>query len=446
MALNLYEPQKFRSQGIEDLATKETLVITNGKITVDVVETKQTVNFAGASFSALEGKGLRWTDGGKSKSLAYKNGDLSSDFNINLAEDQTYKINDVNIIGFTEIGNTVTKSNLKQVGILKNLTVAGSAQFGGFAFANAELNRLGINTDSPLGALTVRENNIDIIVGSTTPGAASIGTVTHSDLNIVTDNTARITVEKSGDVRFYGKIYADELITEKTSPIVFKEEGTDTPYGKGLIWRFKGSTASQLVYTGGPDRIRSTDIFDLDDEKYYSIGGTMVIDSQQLGPNITRSNLTSVGVLTDLQVAGDAAVARRLSTSRIEIGRFAIDENTLEAKNNFKVFVNEQEELRLGSEIVIGNPQNLDKPISIYGRLTVGVATPQDGVAFTVAGPVCFNDKKFISGSTAPRSGAFNKGDICWNTDPKPSDYVGWVCVVPGTPGTWAPFGGIARQ
>jgi hypothetical protein len=56
-----------------------------------------------------------------------------------------------------------------------------------------------------------------------------------------------------------------------------------------------------------------------------------------------------------------------------------------------------------------------------------------------------FAGKKFITGDAVPTTGQFNKGDICWNSDPKTSDYVGWVCVMAGDPGQWEPFGGIGR-
>ena len=56
------------------------------------------------------------------------------------------------------------------------------------------------------------------------------------------------------------------------------------------------------------------------------------------------------------------------------------------------------------------------------------------------------NGKKFINGVSAPESGEFVKGDICWNTNPQASSYVGWICTVSGTPGEWLPFGAINRQ
>ena len=63
----------------------------------------------------------------------------------------------------------------------------------------------------------------------------------------------------------------------------------------------------------------------------------------------------------------------------------------------------------------------------------------------TVEGPISFSRKKFEVGSGIPRSGQYNKGDIIWNDDPKPSDYIGWVCITSGSPGSWLPFGNISN-
>jgi hypothetical protein len=81
----------------------------------------------------------------------------------------------------------------------------------------------------------------------------------------------------------------------------------------------------------------------------------------------------------------------------------------------------------------------------VYGQLSVGVRHPDPTVSFTTAGTMSFAGKKFITGDSVPVSGQFNKGDICWNIDPKISDYVGWVCVMSGTPGQWEPFGAIGK-
>jgi hypothetical protein len=43
--------------------------------------------------------------------------------------------------------------------------------------------------------------------------------------------------------------------------------------------------------------------------------------------------------------------------------------------------------------------------------------------------------------SSVPVGGMHQKGDIAYNTNPTPGGYVGWICTVSGTPGTWKGFG-----
>lgn len=44
----------------------------------------------------------------------------------------------------------------------------------------------------------------------------------------------------------------------------------------------------------------------------------------------------------------------------------------------------------------------------------------------------------------APVSGTWKVGDITWNLNPSSGTYVGWICTVAGTPGTWKTFGLIS--
>ena len=112
--------------------------------------------------------------------------------------------------------------------------------------------------------------------------------------------------------------------------------------------------------------------------------------------------------------------------------------------NEIKIDRNEITELSVGTNIVLGNAENTARTVTVHGRLAVGVANPDPEFGLTVAGPVSFENKKFKVGTSAPTTGDYNKGDIVWNTDPKANDYVGWVCINPGSPGFWLPFGVIA--
>jgi hypothetical protein len=67
-----------------------------------------------------------------------------------------------------------------------------------------------------------------------------------------------------------------------------------------------------------------------------------------------------------------------------------------------------------------------------------------DDVDFAVAGPVRFENKKFEVGDAAPTSGSYRRGDIVWNSVPRPTGYVGWICTRDGAPGEWKAFGQIS--
>lgn len=51
------------------------------------------------------------------------------------------------------------------------------------------------------------------------------------------------------------------------------------------------------------------------------------------------------------------------------------------------------------------------------------------------------NKKRIAIGTTAPTTGTWDQGDRVYNYTPAAGAYVGWVCTVAGTPGTWKGFG-----
>ena len=52
-----------------------------------------------------------------------------------------------------------------------------------------------------------------------------------------------------------------------------------------------------------------------------------------------------------------------------------------------------------------------------------------------------FNAAGDLISTAPPTFGAFERGDKTWNKAPNAGDYVGWVCVSSGSPGTWKGFG-----
>lgn len=415
----------------------------------------------------LLGKGLLWTWNSGSVQFGYMTGNrLWSSSNFDLEGDKSYMIDGVAVLSKTELSPQITKSRLKEIGTLRSLTVSGDTALADFAVFNSAFGRLGLNTDSPNGTLSVVENDVEIILGSPRDGVAHIGTYTNNDLNIITDNTCRIAVKNNGDVAVNGNLtvngtlHAESVVTDsridRFSPLEFKTSRDRGIYGLGMIWTGTGGT-KQLIMMADPDRLWTTESFDLAEGRNYYINGESVLSSSSLGNNVTQSNLSKLGTLEQLNVQGEATFMTRINASRAILNaknilfndgeEFTITNSKLTASNKLSFNINTDEVLYASdNEIIIGNSSKLRRPIKVFGKLTVGISTPAEDVDFAVKGNVSFAGKKFVTGTSVPETGSFSKGDICWNEDPTSATYVGWVCIEAGAPGRWLPFGAIARQ
>ena len=263
-----------------------------------VLESGQEINAAEVPFIVIkgdiDGKGILWSGLGNNKQLIFatKPERFFVSETIDLAKGRGVSINNIKVLDERELGPTITKSNLREVGHLKGLIVDGGLSVNQYLVYDANTNRLGLGTDQPKAAVSIVDQNIELMLGSSLPNTAVIGTYNSADLELVTDNTARITIQAGGN-------------------------------------------------------------------------------------------------------------------------------------------------------IVMGNPATGDTRVTIIGRLGVNVNNPDPRSALHVNGALKFNDKLHLSGDAAPTSGAYNEGDIVWNTRPNPGRFVGWVCTLAGNPGQWSGFGRI---
>ena len=396
---------------------------------------------------------------------------LWADNNLDLSADRAYKIDNIPVLSYGELGITVTKSNLRQIGTLNTLEVTGNALLGEFAYFNSTVNRLGLGTDEPNASISILDNDVEIAIGSTAYGLANIGTYSNSDLAITTDNIARITVKNNGEViigdatgkngvlRVHGSIYVDNFVSDtrvdRSSSLEFKASKTGTVYGLGLNWSGADFTR-QLMMKAGPDRLWTNVSFDLAENHSYFLNGKPVLTETGLGSSVVTSNLVQVGSLQSLTVSGNAlfqgdliagnTVVRSLGLNNGD-NSLSLDVHGINSNKSFRACV-KQADILYGddNEIVLGNSSQSRRSVKVFGQLSVGINNPDPTVGLAVSGDVMFADKKFTTGNLSPPEGQFNKGDICWNNNPQASSYVGWVCVVSGTPGEWLPFGAINRQ
>jgi len=446
-----------------------------GTITADTINVKHIVcdepgglndpfAFTANTAKELDGRGFQFTDGNATRQFVFKEGDkMWSTMDLDLVRNKVYRIENIPVLSMTELGDSVVKSNLQSLGTLHKLKVGGDVEFAQWAFFNSVHNRLGINTESPNGAIGIVENNVELVLSSYKPGVGYIGTFNNTDLEIGTDNTSRVVIKNTGEVvfgsakyknaviRIHGKLEVDEIVNDpregKFLPLTFKAGKDTSIYGTGIVWLQDGA-ARQLTYAANPDRIFSTEIIDIADDKWLSIGSSMVISRSSLGASVTSSSLTKVGLLENLDVAG-ASNLSTLSVSKITLSgdnQLEISSQSISSKNTFTVNVDDEQEIKIGNSIEIGNNQNTSRKISLFGQVSVNASNPDPDVSLTVNGNLSFANKKFITGTSKPNAGTYRKGDICWNSDPEATAYVGWVCIKEGTPGEWLPFGQITDR
>jgi hypothetical protein len=260
---------------------------------------------------------------------------------------------------------------------------------------------------------------------------------------------------------------------EITQFLEFRARKGEENFGKGIIWSGKGYT-KQLVYNGNPDRFFSSESIDLDKDKNFSIGNTVVLSTKELGSTVLKSNLETVGRLQGLIVDGSVNINQYLiyngTTDRLGLGTeapnaaFSVAENAIEvmlgtnddfhgmvgtfASTDFDIVTDNTSRIsvKANGNIDLGNAKRNPIQVKVNGKLSVGVENPDPAVDLHVAGAVRFSGHIQMYASNSPQEGTYAVGDIVWNTAARVGTGVGWVCLRAGSPGAWYPFGEIKER
>ena len=260
---------------------------------------------------------------------------------------------------------------------------------------------------------------------------------------------------------------------EITQFLEFRSRKGEGNFGKGIIWSGDGVT-KQLVFNGNPGRFFSSENIDLDKDKNFSIGNSVVLSSKELGSSVVKSNLQTVGRLKGLIVDGSLNVNQYLIyngvSDRLGLGTdspnaaFSVAENAIEvmlgtteslhgmvgtfASTDFDIVTDNTTRIavKANGNIDLGNPNRNPIQVKINGKLSIGVENPDPAVDLHVAGAVRFGGHIQMYASTSPEEGTYSVGDIVWNTAARVGTGVGWVCLRAGSPGAWYPFGEIKER
>jgi hypothetical protein len=206
------------------MATQEEKLDNLSKLLKDILDEKnQDTNIVELSYlkfnGDIEGKGLIWAGRGHTKQLVYQPSPdrFFSSETIDLAKDRALTINGIKIIDDKELGTSITKSSLREVGRLRGLIVDGSLSVNQFLYYNATSDRLGLGTEEPNAALSICDEGVEIVIGAREYNKAGIGAYNSSDLELITDNTTRISIAAGGNI---------ELGNRNNGPIQVSVHGT----------------------------------------------------------------------------------------------------------------------------------------------------------------------------------------------------------------------------
>ena len=191
---------------------------------------------------------------------------------------------------------------------------------------------------------------------------------------------------------------------------------------------------------------------------YIGDTGSASLDWVITGNYISMSGAATAGVGIDDGTAHSQRAGHKITDNKFIVysgetctnGIITIDDevkNTVISGNSFVGFATY--DIRIsdndtGSTIITNNQ-------CISSGPTYNIYAPAGGLIANNIGTVSgLEDLTYVKiGNTkhtyavaAPESGAWIRGDICWNIEPSAGGTVGWVCTTAGSPGTWKIFGG----
>ena len=172
----------------------------------EILESGHDVNVAEVPFITIkgdiDGKGIMWVGQGHNKQFLFasKPDRFFISENIDLARGKAISINNIKLLDEKELGPSITKSSLREVGHLNGLIVDGSMRIDQDIVYNSSTNRLGIGIEDPNAALSVAEDGVEVVIGTTHGVKGYMGTFASHGLDIVTDNTSRISIEAGGNI------------------------------------------------------------------------------------------------------------------------------------------------------------------------------------------------------------------------------------------------------
>jgi hypothetical protein len=288
------------------------------------------------------------------------------------------------------------------------------------------------NVDFPAGSISaesIKQEDLalsgDQIAGGIIKNFASTGiddqatncVVTILDAAVVVENnlvTMDLTVE--GDLNVKGKVdetsaFYKQLAESVTAAV---QAGLDTELFNGF---------SATIF----DKIKADGL----DLGKITVNNNPVIEGDRIGYGITESNLQKVGLLRELQVAGESQIAETLY-----VGNKRVGVNTIEPSAALAVW---DEDIEITAGKVKEGVGRISTPRN--QSLVLG-SNRNNNLVLQTDGSVQIDDLRMgnvrFGASDVPPNFSSTKGHIIFNASPNVGGPIGWVCLGSAN---WANFG-----
>lgn len=280
-----------------------------------------------------------------------------------------------------------------------------------------DLPKLTISGDQVSGGIIKEFGSTGIDDKATDCRLTIMDDYTVSENNFITQSlTVKGTTLIEGDLIVNGDV-------PQTSPLFVNVVSAATEQVKAGLDGTLFSSFSEIIF----NRIKDEGL----DLTKITLGGKEVISGNAISVNITDSNLTKVGILKELRVAGETLFAQTLYTAPKRVGI-----NTLEPSKALSIW-DEEVELGFGKrsadQAVIGTPRAQTLVLSSNNKQNLTLNT--DGsvsVTNLNVGAVS------ITASDLPPTDDKPKGSIVFNSNPSIGGPMGWVSLGGAR---WANFG-----
>lgn len=230
----------FRSTGIRDLASRDSLLVEDDMITVgraDIdnivgdVEVEGNLHIAGGITASsmhveeltstsknitsidfhpkngsLDMLGLQWRQEGQAtKQIVWRENRFYISSDIDLHRNANIQIDNIPVLSADRLGVTIKQSELETVGTLQNLRTTGDLNIDDFVTWDSGTMRFSIGAEAPNAQLSVASNEAEFIVDPEFDHVR-VGTYTTSKMSLITDNKERIVLKEHGGVEIKGRL------------------------------------------------------------------------------------------------------------------------------------------------------------------------------------------------------------------------------------------------